>query len=128
MSVWFQGTSEAPRVFVSYPTSEQPRPRPLGVDITGPAVRVDGWDGRVEGMVRVLLRTAPEGRIVTAAVRANTPYGHFDAPVLESAQQMRGTWRGPAPSAEMCAEREYLSCARRVRDARIRFDECRSAR
>lgn len=69
MAVWFQGTGEAPRVFVSSPTDEQPRPRPLDVDITGPAVRVDGWDGRIEGMVRVLLRTTPDGRIVTAAVR-----------------------------------------------------------
>lgn len=128
MSVWFQGTSEAPRVFVSYPTSEQPRPRPLDVDITGPAVRADGWDGRVEGMVRVLLWTTPEGRIVTAAVRASTPYGHFDAPVLESARQMRVAWRGPAPIAEICAEREYLFCARRAGDARIRFDGCRGAR
>lgn len=77
----------------------------------------------VEGEVTAIMRVAPSGEVLSAAVRSSRPYGAFDESVLAAAKRTRVIWKTPGPSAPVCTERTYQFCF--DGPVRVPFWQCR---
>lgn len=107
LSVWFEGSAAAPKIFVSRPKDPPPVEPPPYESVWAPRM---SFSGNAEGQVRVLMLVSPEGRVKAANVRSSEPRGRFDSIVLRNALRTEVTWRSPGPARDLCAQREYRLC------------------
>ncbi|GAP37609.1 hypothetical protein ISF6_3554 [Piscinibacter sakaiensis] len=107
LSVWFEGSAAAPRVYVSRPPPA-PRP-PVPVVETLQRTLPTLHDG-VEGWVIVLSKLAPDGGILGTAVRASSPRGLLDEAVLGIARRQRHRWTVQAPEVPACLQQQFVVC------------------
>jgi TonB family protein len=114
-SIQFEGSHAEPRVYVSFlhkPEVYQPAEK-TALKVESLFTRKINFPERLmdmEGEVNVLFLISPDGELKSAKVRSSTPYGAFDALVLESARRARVTWRSPKPDKDVCMSRSYLFC------------------
>ncbi|WP_375138839.1 energy transducer TonB family protein [Piscinibacter defluvii] len=124
-AVWFEGTSDSPKVYFSFPKSADSVFRPSVLSIDAPTVRYPQKLIGIEGQVRVLRLIDPSGNVKSAAVRSSTPYGAFDSAVLKAARNTKVRWGDPAPSQDLCVEQTYQFCMSRRIDATAEFEACK---
>lgn len=128
-AVWFEGSSAAPKVFVSLPKPAESVLRQTFVaSFDAPSAKYPEKFFGVEGEVRVLRKVDPAGRVKAVAVRSSTPYGAFDGVVVAAAKRTRVTWNDPKPERDVCVEQVYRFCMQWKGDVRVGFNECNEAR
>jgi TonB family protein len=113
-AVWFEGTANKPRVFVSMPSRRESEPSPLYADlvesISSPEMTYPRRLRRLEGQVRVLMLFGASGNVEVVNVLSSTPYGAFDADVLDHARETTIKWKEPVPASGTCFGRTYNFC------------------
>lgn len=123
LAVWFEGSAQQPRIFVSMPQASPPVGPPAFESISSPKL---SFSSSVEGQVRVLMLVSPDGRVQSAQVRSSEPPGQFDSIVLRNARRTVVTWKSPAPARDVCVQREYLLCLRQGPGVASRLQACRA--
>jgi TonB family protein len=116
LTLSFEGSSQAPRVFVSYPRDRlEDAMAPIGTlveTVDAPTVKYPPKLIGVEGRVQVLYRIDANGQLAAVSVLSSTPYGAFDDVVLASARRTRFKWRADSPPRPVCGLRTFMFCMR----------------
>jgi TonB family protein len=127
LAISFEGSSQAPRVFVSYPRERlEDAMAPIGSlveTVDAPTIKYPRKLMGVEGRVQVLYRIEANGQVAAASVLSSTPYGAFDEVVLASARRTRFTWRAQTPPSPVCGLRTFTFCM--DGPVELAFAECR---
>lgn len=127
LAISFEGSSQAPRVFFSYPRERlEDAMDPIGSlveTVDAPTIKYPPNLIGVEGRVQVLYRIEANGQVAAVSVLSSTPYRAFDDVVLASARRTRFEWRADAPPRPVCGLRTFMFCMEGP--VKLAFAECR---
>jgi TonB family protein len=128
LSLWFEGTVEDPQIAVTLP--KRPQTELVNTRILSqrsPPLQYPTNMLGIEGRVKVLIRIAPEGDVLSATVLSGTAGGGFDYVARRAAAAMVFKWKD-APDKPYCVVKTFQFCMGRADQVRFPFADCTSDR